>query len=119
MLLNMSVASHCPMLGSASDELLEFLRPALKESFAPVVANATARAYRAKSEALELLKAQLISPVLYKQSIKNYEGEVDCFVEFGAAVLKGINKKITQKSTFSITDLASLDEFLKFAKENG
>jgi len=118
MLLNMSVASHCPMLGSASDELLEFLRPALKESFAPVVANATARAYRVKSEALELLKAQLISPVLYKQSIKNYEGEADCFVEFGAAVLKGINKKITQKPTFSITDLASLDEFLKFAKEN-
>lgn len=119
MLLNMSVASHCPMLESASDELLEFLRPALKESFAPVVANATARAYGAKSEALELLKAQLISPVLYKQSIKNYEGEADCFVELGAAVLKGINKKITQKPTFSITDLASLDEFLKFAKENG
>ena len=119
MLLNMSVASHCPMLGSASDELLEFLRPALKESFAPVVANATARVYTTKSEALELLKAQLIGPVLYKQSIKNYEGEADCFVEFGAAVLKGINKKITQKPTFSITDLASLDEFLKFAKENG
>ena len=119
MLLNMSVASHCPMLGSASDELLEFLRPALKESFAPVVANATARAYTTKSEALELLKAQLIGPVLYKQSIKNYEGEADCFVEFGATVLKGINKKITQKPTFSITDLASLDEFLKFAKENG
>ena len=118
MLLNMSVASHCPMLQSASDELLEFLRPALKESFAPVVANATARTYRAKSEALELLKAQLISPVLYKQSIKNYEGETDCFAEFGATVLKGINKKITQKPTFSITDLASLDEFLKFAKEN-
>ena len=106
MLLNMSV------------ELLEFLRPALKESFAPVIANATAREYRTKSEALELLKAQLIGPVLYKQSIKNYEGEADCFVEFGAAVLKGINKKITQKPTFSITDLASLDEFLKFAKEN-
>ena len=106
------------MLQSASDELLEFLRPALKESFAPVVANATARTYTTKSEALELLKAQLIGPVLYKQSIKNYEGETDCFVEFGAAVLKGINKKITQKPTFSITDLASLDEFLKFAKEN-
>ena len=107
------------MLQSAGDELLEFLRPALKESFAPVVANAAARAYTTKSEALELLKAQLISPVLYKQSIKNYEAEADCFVEFGAAVLKGINKKITQKPTFSITDLASLDEFLKFAKENG
>ena len=118
MLLNMSVASHCPMLQSASDELLEFLRPALKESFAPVIANATARAYTTKSEALELLKAQLIGPVLYKQSIKNYEGEADCFVEFGATVLKGINKKITQKPTFSIMDLASLDEFLKFAKEN-
>ena len=60
----------------------------------------------------------MISPVLYKQSIKAVEGRVDCFVEFGAAVLKGINKKITEKPTFSITNLSSLDEFVNFAKEN-
>lgn len=48
--------------------------------------------YTSKEEALELLKAQLISPVLYKQSIKACENEVDYFIEFGASVLKGLNK---------------------------
>ena len=118
MLLNMSVASHCPMLKSASDELAVHLQSVLKPNFAPVVANATAKIYSSKDEALKLLKAQLISPVLYKHSIKNYENSVDCFVEFGASVLKGINKKITDKPTFSISNLASLDEFLSFVKEN-
>ena len=63
-----------------------------------------------------MLKAQLVSPVLYKQSIKSIENEVDIFVEFGGSVLKGINKKITEKPTFSITDLSSLDELLKELK---
>ena len=119
MLLNMSVASHCPILANASVELAEILSQKLKDSFSPVIANATAKAYVSKNEAINLLKSQLTSPVLYKQSIRAVEGEVDCFVEFGAAVLKGINKKITEKPTFSITNLASLEEFINFAKENG
>lgn len=118
MLLNMSVASHCPMLKSASEGLVEFLEPLLSEIFAPVISNVTAEIYSTKFEALKLLKEQLIKPVLYKQSIQNAENSVDCFVEFGASVLKGINKKITQKPTFSITNLASLSEFVNFAKEN-
>ena len=61
---------------------------------------------------------QLILPVLYKQSILNIEDKVDCFVEFGAGVLKGINRRITKKPTFSINDLDSLDKFLNFRKEN-
>lgn len=118
MLLNMSVASHCPILENASNELVVALQDKLNDSFSAVIANATAKAYSSKNEALNLLKAQLVSPVLYKQSIKAVENEVDCFVEFGAAVLKGINKKITEKPTFSITNLSSLDEFINFAKEN-
>ncbi len=38
------------------------------------------------------------------------------FVEFGGSVLKGINKKITEKPTFSVTDLSSLEELLKELK---
>ena len=63
-----------------------------------------------------MLKAQLVSPVLYKQSIKSVENEVDIFVEFGGSVLKGINKKITEKPTFSVTDLSGLEELLKELK---
>lgn len=113
MLLNMSVASHCPLLENASLKLGKELEKALNPSFEPVISNVNAKPYQNKNEALLLLKNQLIKPVLYKQSIKNIENEVESFVEFGASVLKGLNKKITSKNTWSITNLKELDEFLK------
>ena len=89
------------------------LESVLKQNFTPVISNVTAKFYNNKDEALNLLKNQLTNPVLYKQSIANYENDVENFIEFGASVLKGINKKITQKPTFYVTDLKSLDETIK------
>ncbi|WP_103590047.1 ACP S-malonyltransferase [Campylobacter concisus] len=117
MLLNMSVASHCPILEPASVKLANELEGVLAENFAPVVSNVNAKNYTDKNEALMLLKEQLTHPVRYKQSIKNYENEVDCFIELGAATLKGINKKITEKPTYSVTDMASLEEVVKILEE--
>ena len=117
MLLNMSVASHCPILELASVKLANELEGVVAENFAPVVSNVNAKIYTDKNEALVLLKEQLTHPVRYKQSIKNYENEVDCFIELGAATLKGINKKITEKPTYSVTDMASLEEVVKILEE--
>ena len=117
MLLNMSVASHCPILEPASVRLANELESVLAANFAPVVSNVNAKIYTDKNEALVLLKEQLTHPVHYKQSIKNYENEVDCFIELGAATLKGINKKITERPTYSITDMASLEEVVKILEE--
>ena len=117
MLLNMSVASHCPILEPASVKLANELEGVLAVNFAPVVSNVNAKIYTDKKEALVLLKEQLTHPVRYKQSIKNYENEVDCFIELGAATLKGINKKITEKPTYSVTDMASLEEIVKILEE--
>ena len=117
MLLNMSVASHCPILEPASVKLANELEGVLVARFAPVVSNVNAKIYTDKNEALVLLKEQLTHPVRYKQSIKNYENEVDCFIELGAATLKGINKKITEKPTYSVTDMASLEEIVKILEE--
>ena len=117
MLLNMSVASHCPRLEPASVKLANELEGVLAANFAPVVSNVNAKIYTDKNEALVLLKEQLTHPVRYKQSIKNYENEVDCFIELGAATLKGINKKITEKPTYSVTDMASLEEVVKILEE--
>ena len=117
MLLNMSVASHCPILEPASVRLASELEGVLAANFAPVVSNVNAKIYTDKNEALVLLKEQLTHPVRYKQSIKNYENEVDCFIELGAATLKGINKKITEKPTYSVTDMASLEEVVKILEE--
>ena len=112
-LLPMSVASHCPLLSSAQPSLEMYLEKWLKESFVtPVISNVTASAYQTKAEATKLLSEQLISPVKYKQSILHVETMADYFIEFGGAVLKGLNKRITQKPTYSITDMKSLEEVL-------
>ncbi|MGH2327625.1 ACP S-malonyltransferase [Campylobacter taeniopygiae] len=116
MLLNMSVASHCPLLENASSKLCIELEKILKPNFKAVVSNANAKIYTDKEQALKLLKSQLISPVLYKQSIKNYENEIDCFIEFGASILKGLNKKISSKETYSLSNFNDIDEFLKVIK---
>ncbi|ECC0447629.1 ACP S-malonyltransferase [Campylobacter coli] len=113
MLLNMSVASHCPLLENASNKLCIELEKILEPTFKAVISNATAKAYTSKQEALELLKTQLVAPVLYKQSIKACENEADCFIEFGASVLKGLNKKITSKETYALTNMNDIEEFLK------
>ena len=117
MLLNMSVASHCPILEPASIKLANELESVLAENFAPVVSNVNAKIYTDKNEALVLLKEQLTHPVRYKQSINNYENEVDCFIELGAVTLKGINKKITEKPTYSVTDMAGLEGVVKILEE--
>jgi [acyl-carrier-protein] S-malonyltransferase len=80
MLLNMSVASHCPLLESATAPLAEKLTEVLRDEFmAPVISNVTAKEYNSKAEALELLPKQLVSPVLYKQSIADFDDSVDCY----------------------------------------
>ncbi len=113
LLLNMSVASHCPLLQSAIAPLSEYLNRYLKDDFlAPVVSNVTADLYSTKKEALELLSNQLIKPVRYKQSIVAIEDKTDRFIEFGATVLKGLNKRSTKKETLCITDMASLEKVL-------
>ena len=112
MLLNMSV-SHCKLLANAANALSSALDGKITPSFASVISNATAAPYNDATSAKQLLKAQLTSPVLYKQSIKAVENSVDYFVEFGANVLCGLNKKITQKPSIAITDSASLEAALE------
>ncbi|MPB16682.1 ACP S-malonyltransferase [Campylobacter lari] len=116
MLLNMSVASHCPLLKNASLKLTKELEPILKESFKSVVSNVNAKVYNDKNQALTLLSEQLIKPVLYKQSIKAIDEEVEFYIEFGASVLKGLNKKITQKETYTLSKIEDIDEILKVIK---
>lgn len=119
MLLNMSVASHCPLLESAVAPFAEKLAEVVKDEFtAPVVSNVTAQKYSTKEEALDLLPKQLVSPVLYKQSIANFDDEVDCYVEFGhGGVLKGLNRKATKKPHFVVSDMASLETAIQSIRE--
>ena len=119
MLLDMSVASHCPLLQSAVAPLAAKLEEVLTDTFvAPVISNVTAQPYSTKAEALELLPQQLVSPVKYKHSMANIDDSVDCYIEFGhGAVLKGLNRKATKKPHFNISDMASLRATIDAIKE--
>ncbi|MFA6741711.1 MAG: ACP S-malonyltransferase [Arcobacteraceae bacterium] len=111
--LDMSVASHCELLKSAVENLYPYLERFLKDEFLPVISNVTTQAYSTKDEAIKLLSAQLTSPVKYKQSIKACEDKVDLFIEFGnGIVLKGLNKKITDKPTLNVSDMKTLESVI-------
>jgi len=119
MLLDMSVASHCPLLESASAPLAAKLEEMIKDTFiAPVISNVTAAPYSTKAEALELLPKQLVMPVKYKQSMANIDESVDCYIEFGQGnVLKGLNRKATKKPHFNVSDMASLEATVAAIRE--
>ena len=111
--LDMSVASHCELLTSAVENLKPYLDEFLKDEFLPVISNVSTNAYKTKDEAIELLSAQLTSPVKYKQSIIAHENEVDLFIEFGnGIVLKGLNRKITKVPTVNVSDMKTLESVI-------
>lgn len=114
LVLDMSVASHCELLESAVENLKPYLIEFLNEEFSNIISNVSASNYSTKDEAVELLASQLVKPVKYKQSIKAFQDKVDLFIEFGqGAVLKGLNKKITDKPTLNVSDMKTLNETLE------
>jgi len=115
MLLNMSVASHCPILEPAQGPLKEKMQAVITDTFiAPIVSNVTTGKYDTKAQALELLTEQLTQPVKYKQSIQAISGDVDIAIEFGnGKVLAGMNKRINKEmKTYNIFDMDSLEAVL-------
>lgn len=114
LLLSMSVASHCPILESMCEDFKSLLLEKLGDQFIfPIISNVSAQKYDNKNLALDLLSKQLISPVLYKQSIRAFDSEADLFIECGGNVLKGLNKRLTQKETISLQNYAEISEFLQ------
>ncbi len=110
LLLPMSVASHCPFLLDALTPFGELLNLHVKDEFQmPIISNVTAEIYEDKKTACKLLKEQLIAPVKYVQCMEYADKNSDIFVEFGASVLKGLNKRISKKQTHSIVDMKSLE----------
>ncbi|MGB5791496.1 ACP S-malonyltransferase [Poseidonibacter sp.] len=113
--LDMSVASHCELLGSSVENLKPYLEEFLKDEFTDIISNVSTEAYNSKDEAIELLSSQLTSPVKYKQSISANANRVDAFIEFGnGIVLKGLNRKICKSiPTLNVSDFASLEKTIE------
>ena len=113
LLLNMSVASHCEILTPAQQPLADMMQNMIKDEFnAPIISNVTTKPYSTKSEAVNLLKDQLVKPVKYKQSILAIANDVDMAIEFGNGVtLKGLNRRIAKDlKTLNISDMTTLDK---------
>ena len=113
LLLDMSVASHCEILAPAQAPLAELMEKMVSDNFsAPVVSNVTTEPYNTKSDAVALLKDQLVKPVKYKQSILAVAGDLDMAIEFGNGItLKGLNRRIAKDlKTLNISDIASLEK---------
>lgn len=114
LMLPMSVASHCPILEGMCADFRVLLEEALGDSFAfPIISNVNAKPYQSKAQALDLLAKQLVSPVLYKQSIRENDTEIEGFIECGGNVLKGLNKRLSQKETISLQTYAEIQDFLQ------
>lgn len=118
LVLDMSVASHCELLDSAVENLKPYLIEFLEEKFSNVISNVSTEIYSTKDEAVDLLSSQLIKPVKYKQSINAHDSKVDLYIEFGqGAVLKGLNRKITDKPTLNVNDMKTLEETIEALNE--
>ncbi len=116
LLLNMSVASHCPLLESAQTPLRAEMQKVLCDDFvAPVISNVTAAPYNSKAQALKLLSDQLVKPVKYKQSILAVAADLDMAIEFGnGKVLSGLNRRIAKElPTLNISDMDSLNKAIE------
>lgn len=114
LMLPMSVASHCPILEGMCADFRVLLEEALGDSFDfPIISNVNAKPYQSKAQALDLLAKQLVSPVLYKQSIRENDTEIEGFIECGGNVLKGLNKRLSQKETISLQTYAEIQDFLQ------
>lgn len=114
-ILDMSVASHCPLLESAIEPLYNKIDELVKDNFeVPIISNVTAKAYQTKEKAVELLSQQLVKPVLYKQSILGIDNQADLYIEFGNKnILQGLNRKLSKKPHFSISNMKSLEDTIK------
>lgn len=95
--LDVSGPFHSSLMQPAADSLAEELaKVEFHAARVPVIANVHASPVTAGEELRELLVKQVVSPVLWEDTIKYLIGEgVDTFVEIGSGtVLAGLIKKI-------------------------
>lgn len=115
--LNVSGAFHSPLMEKSVAELSAMLgRVEFRPASIPVVCNVTGGPSKDPAEIQKLLERQLLSPVLWSQSMGfMIEDGVTSFVEVGPGkVLCGLLKRIDRSVTCSpCSDVNSVNEFLE------
>lgn len=112
--LPVSAPFHTSMLVPAAEKLRQELMPAeLGDMKIPVVSNVTAEYIGNTGEVKELLYRQVMSSVLWEQTIRKMIADgISCFVELGPGkTLSGFVRKIDRRLvTYHVEDMASLKE---------
>lgn len=111
--LRVSIASHSSLMESAARGLREALaRVVLREPNVPVVGNVTGKPLRSADEVREELVKQLVSPVLWVDSVRHMlDHGVTAFAEIGPKdVLSNLIKRIDRSpKRASVGDVAGIE----------
>jgi [acyl-carrier-protein] S-malonyltransferase len=110
--LEVSGAFHSPLMSGASEGLSSALEQvAIRDARCPVIANFSARPVQKASEIRAALKAQLLSPVRWDQSMAQLAAlGAEGFIEVGTGrVLRGLLKGVAPDAPrYGVEDPASL-----------
>lgn len=121
MLLSVSAPFHTTMLEPAGIKLYEELKDIeLSDMKVPVLTNVTGDYVNDVSEIKELLKKQVMSSVMWEDTIRNMINDgVDTFIEIGPGkVLSGFVKKIDRKvNILNVEDLKSFNKTIEALKQ--
>lgn len=116
--LNVSGAFHSPLMGSALGELINAIdETEFKDANIPIVTNIDNSITISGRKFKEKLKWQLVSPVLWEDSIKNIISQnFKVFLELGPSkILTKLTKKIDKNvNSFSIEKPEDIDNFIEF-----
>jgi [acyl-carrier-protein] S-malonyltransferase len=120
-ILPVSAPFHTSMLKPAGEKLAcELLNIQLNLIDIPLITNVTADYVNSNSDIKELLKKQVMSSVLWEDTINRMiQDGVDTFVEFGPGkVLSGFIKKINRKMTIlNVEDMKSLNNTIEVLRK--
>jgi len=118
--LRVSGAFHCPLMNDASAALRAYLaNKKLNPARIPIYSNVTAKPYG--SDYKELISIQIISPLLWQQTIENMLADgVRNFIEVGPGQeLTGLVRRIVEAKgaegirIFTVGDMNSVDAVVK------
>lgn len=115
-MLNVSGPFHTSLLKPAADKLnAELNTMELKDMEIPVITNLTAEVVKDKSQVVDILTKQVMSPVKWEQSVRNMlDLGVDTFIELGPGkTLTSFVKKVTRDAVvYNVEDIKTLEKLL-------
>jgi [acyl-carrier-protein] S-malonyltransferase len=119
--LPVSVPSHCSLMQSAADELLEALESTnITMPKIPVIHNQNAGVADSVDEIRQLLKKQLYQPVKWVESVQAMHSQgIECLIECGPGkVLAGLTRRIEKSlRAESVFNIASLEKTIQSFSE--